>query len=160
MERKPENTMNKMKARVHCLQMELKALQKEVDKGIQPIKWEPLGGNWLVTRGCEVSTGLSEHDRRMAGMEFTNNSAAAKAACTYKFYHRLYKLAEELNGAVWKPNWLNGANNKFVIRVVNHQFGEQYVYNATTHHLAGGIYFKSEAVVKQAVVILEQELED
>ena len=147
----------KMQDHIDAMQLEITALRKELGKGIQPIKWEPSGGMWYVNgAGSAQEQCQSAPLYRLGGGEFSCRSSARKAACTYKAYHRLYKLAEELNDPGWLANFSSG-DRFYKVDRTNQNGVLQYDFSFEYVETLGTIYFRNQATVKRAIVILEQE---
>lgn len=72
---------------------ELEQLRKDAEK---PMPWEPKHGDWGLHGDGSVEYGLIDAFR-LHGSEFDTEEAAKRASKIYRFYHRLCKLAEELN---------------------------------------------------------------
>ena len=88
------------------IEQEINALQEQIDKLREQQNdnpWEPSGGDyWIESRGV-VGLGGSHHSTRLNGNEFKTREEAERAAEYYRFYHQLYKLAQECN-AIFKES--------------------------------------------------------
>ena len=74
---------------------ELEQLRKEAEK---PDVWEPKGGELYIDQDGDVCGHFTSNpNRRKFGVEFESYEESKHAAKIYRFYHRLCKLAEELN---------------------------------------------------------------
>lgn len=74
---------------------------EDSNKNLEPFKkWEPKGGAWYVKAdGVAEDTSYESSDviYRNFGLEFETEEEARKAREFYRFYNRLYKLAQEMN---------------------------------------------------------------
>jgi len=119
----------------------LNQLQKKLDEEKNK-KWEPKGGDWYV----------NHKNSRAAGLEFETSSSADKASAAYRRYHRLYKLAEELNEG-WEPDW-EETDQKFYIYYDHGSKKYDYCYH-NSHQTVGGVYFKDVNTTKKALEIIK-----
>lgn len=94
--------MNKQQAneRLDALEKEAEELREIINAPDEKIPWNPsLTGDFQVLGSGMV---LESRPRKLyseAGSQFEIREAAERAAVWYRFYHRLYKLAEELNSS-------------------------------------------------------------
>jgi hypothetical protein len=92
--------MNKKEAleRLQSIEKETKYLREIIEKEDPPLVWHPKGGDWVLWSDGEVVMD-DENDflKREFGVLFTTKKSAERAKDFYQNYHRLYKLAEELN---------------------------------------------------------------
>lgn len=132
-------------------QQTLKELQQKLEKEKNK-KWEPKGGEWWVDYMGRVFCDNTNSTIRKSGLEFETKEAAEKAAIAYRRYHRLYKLAEELNEG-WEPDW-SDTSEKFYIYFNN----EDKCYHLSTNNFftkLSGVYFKSRVVAQLAIEIVK-----
>jgi hypothetical protein len=125
-------------------------LQKELEESKKPKKWEPKGGSWYITGMGMVKKGPTYKDTAACGLEFETQDAALNAYKEYKTYHRLYKLAEELNEG-WEPDWKSTAPKFYIYRDSDGHLVVDYVIEV---RLLAGILFKSREVANNAVDII------
>lgn len=116
-------------------------------------KWEPKGGEWFINACGSVYTDESTEYGRSFGVEFETPESAEKAAKAYRRYHRLYKLAEELNEG-WEPDWSDGLQGKWLIRVSSDQSESGLFINHVCHENISGVYFRNYEVAKKAIEII------
>lgn len=122
---------------------------------IKPQKWEPKGGIYFVSQSGFVHNDDSTDECREFGMEFETEDAAEIAAVVYRRYHRLYKLAEELNEG-WEPDWSDNSQDKLIIRVCYDTTNPFFYYSCDRcHGDISGIHFKDEDTAKKAIKIIE-----
>lgn len=129
-------------------------LKNELEEAKKPKKWEPEDGDWGINHYGDILH-IPDHlsERRSFGFQFKTQQAAAAAAKAYRFYHRLYKLAEELNEG-WEPDWSDSGQQKFYIWFNTGRAWE--VGRIYTSRSPERIYFKSEYAAKKAIQILER----
>ena len=87
--------MSKLEKSIANMEQELAKMKKELEIAK---KWEPKGEGFIIG-GCG-STYAGTHpgpDYKGHGTAFETRFHAEKAAKYYRFIHRLYKLAEEMN---------------------------------------------------------------
>ena len=137
----------------------------DIDKAIQTMtklkelqqkeeKWKPKGGSYHVSCHDHVHSTIDiSESATNFGSRFETREAAEEAAKVYRKFHRLYKLAEELNGD-WKPDLNNDLPPKFVI--AKHK-GKYMSYQINILEFIDSIYFKSKEAAEKAIKILEQE---
>lgn len=122
-------------------------LEKEKNK-----KWEPEGGDYYVNNAGCVCEGFQYPASASFGVEFKTRQAAEKAAKAYRAYHRLYKLAEELNQG-WEP-CLDDDSRKWI---VFYNYGNWSVLEADYSHrskIVCGVYFKNKETALKAVEMI------
>lgn len=120
------------------------ALQKEIEEA-KAKPWQPTGGNYIVS---------SEGNFLEYGLCFENKAASDKAYKYYRFIHRLYKLAEELNKG-WEPDWKNTESKKYFIEWSNETKDYTIDWWDTYSNLAP--VFKDRETAKKAIEILKKE---
>lgn len=123
-------------------------IEKEKNK-----KWEPKGGDWFVDIEGDVREGFSDAASSNFGAEFETEAAANKASIAYRQYHRLYKLAEELNEG-WEPDWSNRYYGKWFIcySISDERWIIEYTLN---YKQPTTVYFKSKEAVTKALEIFK-----
>jgi hypothetical protein len=133
------------------IQQEIQALKTKLAE--LETKWEPKGGRYTVLHNGDVVQDDSDEDFSCFGTEFDDSFSAAKASQAYRQYHRLYKLAEELNQG-WEPYWDDDNQAKYCI-IKDNETGKFTIYETlyTEHYCA--IYFKTEDTAKKAIEIIE-----
>ena len=118
------------------------ALRKEIEEA-KADPWQPTGGRFVI-----LDTGYEY------GVRFENKAAADKAYKYYRFIHRLYKLAEELNKG-WELDWEDNSTKKYFI-FWDHRIKSYGVDRwSTTSDLVP--VFKDEETAKKAIEILNKE---
>ena len=153
-------TTNELIALWQSEQLTLSETKKLLDRLIQernPLpepKWEPKGGGYYVTSDGAGLNGGSQDTGRQYGIEFETREAAEKAAKYYRFIHRLYKLAEELNEG-WEPDWRDVDQHKFSVWY-DHGGGKYEVDSYWRIDLLAPV-FKDKTTVNKAIEILNQE---
>lgn len=146
--------MNKLD-RIKNLENELAELKAEIIEEEKTKDWNPSGGNLLVCSTGEVSEISWGSDRyRNFGVEFDNKNQAQQAAIAYRRYHRLYRLALELNGD-WVPDFLNQEEDKYYI-FNSYNTLKVNICNVAKRYC--DIYFKTEKLAQKAIDILGDEL--
>jgi hypothetical protein len=88
--------IEKLELKLTETQSQIKNLKLKISKTEKP-KWEPEGGYFWISSGGKIGSSGSTDLCRLFGAEFETVEAAEKACEVYRFYHNLYKLAEELN---------------------------------------------------------------
>jgi len=129
---------------------------KEIAQTKNDEKWQPKSGNFYIssTGGVYFRNDSSSLETGF-GNRFETEAEAKKASKVYRKFHRLYKLAEELNEG-WEPNWNDLSQPKY--RLVYDCRGENFFISvAHTGRQVCGIVFKSEEAAEKAIKILEQE---
>lgn len=121
------------------------------------VKWKPKGGDYVVScKGLFNINNYYNENRKIEefGLAFETREQADRAYKDFRFYHRLYKIAEELNNG-WIPNWSNTSERKYIIYYS--YTSKSYNYNTVSFcNRPGSILFKSEQDVREAIVILER----
>lgn len=132
--------------KIENLRKELDSLLKEKE---QMFVWEPKGGEWYIEAAGNISRCFSTGDSRDFGVEFYTEDAAILGEKAYRRYHRLYKLAEELNeGSV---------SNRYIVNADRE--GKNFSICLYVDYLPyGGIGFKTRELAEKAVHIIKQEL--
>ena len=137
------NTLERIKE----LEDTLALLKKEITtKGVP---WEPNGGPWTVSsKGAKEFT--TKDIARAYGLGFSTEEAANKAFKAYRAYHRLYKVAEELNEG-WEPDWSTRDSNYCIERdsTLTWCVTSYAMYNSPE-----GIYFKTYELAVKAIELL------
>lgn len=120
----------------------------------EPEKWSPKGGGYFIdTAGQAIHDDCPEINTREFGIEFETKEAAEEAAIAYRKFHRLYKLADELNEG-WTPDFNNENQAKYSVGY--NQKSKKYNFDIS-YLVEIGIYFKNEETVKKAIEILNSE---
>jgi len=140
----------------------LLVLKNEIDKEIadlmlkQKEKWQPKGGDFSIVNG-RVAEGITNDAATSFGMAFETRQDAEKAAKAYRKYHRLYKLAEELNPDGWEPNWGDPNQPKYIIRFnKNYTDAKNDVWYES--EIAGAVFFASITAANKAIeILMDQE---
>ena len=140
----------------------LLALKDEIDKQISDLmlkqkeeKWQPKGGDYYIQMNGKVYSFAKPQQAEIDfGMAFETRQAAEKATKAYRKYHRLYKLAEELNPEGWEPDWTNRDQEKVGLSKTCEKTQTTVWYES---QIVGAVYFASRKIAAQAVKILEQE---
>lgn len=131
-------------------QKTLQELQEKLEKEKNK-KWEPEGGDYYVDDAGRVCAGLQYPVSASFGVEFKTRQAAEKAAKAYRAYHRLYKLAEELNQG-WEPCW-DGRSPNYMIEIGH---GSDIVFDYyNTYQTLCGIYFKDRETALKAIEMIK-----
>jgi hypothetical protein len=139
--------------KIHDCISRLVSLRNEIER-LTPFKWEPKGGSYHVSCYDHVhSTNDISESATNFGSRFETREAAEKASKVYRKFHRLYKLAEELNEG-WIPNWDDDLQPKFAIA---QRKGKYLCNQINIIEFIDHIYFKSEEAAEKAIKILEQE---
>lgn len=142
--------LEKLKKQLEEIQQKI----EEVENREQDKSWEPKGGCYYISVDSSVHhrQWLTEETLRN-GVAFATREAAYKAAKVYRRYHRLYRLAEELNDG-WVPDWTTHNQVKFVIKR-DHADDKVIVIPRRRVDNTCGIYFKTEETALKAVEIIE-----
>ena len=95
-----KNNTQTLQERLRVAEEEIAFVRKqlEVPEPVVPVvPWEPSGGEFYLNPVGTVEE--DRHDTRYAeaGVEFQTRRSAEEASEFYRFYHRLYKLAMEVN---------------------------------------------------------------
>ena len=88
--------IEKLELKLTETQSQLKNLKLKISEA-EKRKWEPKGGGFFISSGGGIVSSESQGPYRFFGVEFETIEATEKACKVYRFYHNLYKLAEELN---------------------------------------------------------------
>lgn len=146
------NNLDDLKKKLQEAQTLVEKLQAEVEIAQKAPKWEPKGGNYVVgVCGADFITYRSHYLVDSYGLAFKTKEAADKAYKDYRAYHRLYKLAEELNEG-WEPDWNEPIQPKYYIVSGS---GKLSVTNSNWIMSFGSVYFKSEEAAKKAIEIIK-----
>lgn len=139
--------------KIHDCISRLVSLRNEIER-LTPFKWEPKGGEFHICCGNIYQCGsITSSLETEFGVRFETIEAAEKASKVYRKFHRLYKLAEELNEG-WIPNWDDDLQPKFAIA---QRKGKYLCNQINIIEFIDHIYFKSEEAAEKAIKILEQE---
>jgi len=131
----------------------LKSYFKKVEK-LNNKQWKPSIGGWLVTVTGSSVKSLSNSLTSEFGVEFNSERQATNASKIYRKFHRLYKLAEDLNEG-WEPNWSDTSKKYYIFYKSNGNI--YYTYNIDEPDYCT-IYFKSECVALKVIEILKREV--
>lgn len=132
--------LEKLEQRQREIADEIQRLRTEAEK---PVPWEPKGSRYIV-QGNSTITCLMSDSYVVAGAAFNSMEAAEQAAEWYRFYHRLYKLAEELqDGRV---------GGKYYVYFEDGRWRFSWDTTTTTGHL-----FTSLSTSRQAVDIMNRD---
>lgn len=132
-------------------QKTLQDLQEKLEKEKNK-KWEPEGGGYYVNECGNVGQASQHKPSASFGVEFKTRQAAEKAAKAYRAYHRLYKLAEELNQG-WEPNWESMSYN-YTLEVHHNDQARIIADYYRTYETLCGIYFKDRETAQRAIEII------
>lgn len=138
----------------------------DIDKAIQTMtklkelqqkeeKWQPKGGDYYIQMNGKVYSFAKPQQAEIDfGMAFETRQAAEKATKAYRKYHRLYKLAEELNPPDWDTDWSDADQEKFGLNYdhLQDQWRVLCFYQTSS---PGSVYFASKERAEQAIKILE-----
>lgn len=92
---------------------DLKARIQELENQIaDPVKWQPVGGNWWINITGSVKKGVTHKQTKEFGHERPTKEQAERAAVEMRRFNRLLALRDELCGD--DGNWLAGRNNYWV----------------------------------------------
>ena len=139
----------------------------DIDKAIQTMtklkelqqkeeKWQPKGGDYYIQMNGKVYSFAKPQQAEIDfGMAFETRQAAEKASKVYRKYHRLYKLAEELNEG-WEPDWSNPNQPKYIVRI-NRNCNDSKTEVWYESEIAGAVYFASRAFANKAIEILRDQ---
>lgn len=156
---KQSDTIAELEQKLKEAQALVDKLHQEVEEAKKPKPWNPPHKDaWGVTRTGEVMCTGPHSKVAEFGMHFDTKEAAEKAAKAYRFYHRLYKLAEELNKG-WEPAWENEYQAKFYIyldHTANPDKGSCWKVSIARTSEGTTIYFKSEAIAYKVIQLLDR----
>ena len=148
--------MNKLD-RIKNLENELAELKADIIKDNEVVAWNPSEGEHFIDSVGNVKHTLAPiaSGTIYNGMTFETSDQAQQAAIAYRRYHRLYRLALELNG-----DWVidlssNSKQSKWCIVYQDNALEVAFTTiacNPTT------IYFKSRTLAQKAIDILGDEL--
>lgn len=135
--------MNKKQQQINELEQQIVFLNQELNDLKEPEceKWNPKGGEWFINGYGGVMNQSSNRLCAKTGIEFQTEQSANDASKAYRFYHRLYKLAEELNDG-WVADFKNYQKKYFISFSNTHN-----IYNIdvnTNINKLGCIYFKDK----------------
>jgi hypothetical protein len=77
---------------------DLKARIQELENQIEPVKWQPVGGNWFIDDEGIVFHSPSTQGMKEFGHERPTNEQAERAAVEMRKFNRLLALRDELCG--------------------------------------------------------------
>lgn len=151
--------MNKLD-RIKNLENELESLKADIieEEKVKSEKWNPIGQDYVINLSGQVlkrGYALSiDRDIVNNGLYFDNEKQAQQASIAYRRYHRLYRLALELNGDDYNPDWGSGENKYFI------ESNDGYLTINSRKHMrnVSGIYFKTETLAQKAIDIIGDEL--
>lgn len=147
------NSVEELQKQIEQTQKTLQMLQEKLEKEKNK-KWEPEGGDYYVNDAGCVCAGLQYPVSASFGIEFKTRKAAEKAAKAYRAYHRLYKLAEELNQG-WEPEWGNSTESKYTIEIRHGSNATIICGCYSAYQTLCGIYFKDHETALKAVKMIK-----
>lgn len=119
-------------------------------------EYEIEGGDFYINFNGAVLKSHTTPCTRKYGIEFKTREAAEIAQVAYRKYHRLYKLAEDLNDG-WEPNWDDVQVEKISL-YYNHL---KKTLTCCSTYVVGNvcdIYFKDKETARKAIEILRNEI--
>ena len=148
--------MNKLD-RIKNLENELAELKADIVEEEKVKKeWNPKGNNYILTNTGGIVQQESVERCVNYGVTFETSYQAQQAAIAYRRYHRLYRLALELNDG-WVPDWDDNDQYKWCIRynrLLDSLFAD---YSYWTYGVLD-IIFETKELAQKAIDILGDEL--
>jgi hypothetical protein len=100
------------------LQQEIAELQKQLEEkkkalSVMPDKWEPEGGEFMVSADGDVSQLTSYAKCRLFGMEYATREQAEKASKAMRAHNRLLAYVAEFVTCGWEADWLDAEQAKY-----------------------------------------------
>ncbi len=135
------------------LKEQLAELENQLENQLAIENWEPKGKGYIVTSSGILPTNGINKDAQNYGTTFDNEENASKAFLAYKNYHRLYKLAEELNQG-WEPDWNNPDEEKWCINI-GHATNSLWASSRKQNTNICSIVFKDYETTLKAISIIE-----
>lgn len=138
-----------LQANIQRMEQELADMKAKLNEKEQ---WHPKGGDWTLSeQGAYQAKTIKEY--KQAGVEFSTEQAALKAFKAYRKYHRLYKLAEELNCG-WEMEWKE--TNKAVYSIIWDSADNEYSIDYTRRYDRFIPVFKDEATAEKPLSLLQK----
>lgn len=137
------------------LQQEIAELQKQLEEkqkalSAMPDKWEPKGGEFMVSADGDVSQLTSYAKCRLFGMEYPTREQAEKAAKAMRAHNRLLAYVAEF-APDWEVNLLDGDVEKWFVR--KHPNG-QYLSDYFLTTIPEGAVFMPQHVAQELAIKL------
>lgn len=104
-------TLEQLEAQVQEMQKALDEAQRMLEDMQKPAKWEPKGGYYYVNDRGAVIFGPTADSHRLAGVEYTTEEAATRAAAAMRIHNRLLAYREEFAPG-YAPDWHNLCEDK------------------------------------------------
>ena len=92
-----KNNTQTLQERLRVAEEEIAFVRKQLEVPEPVVPWEPSGGEFYIGTIGDVKEGGSYKRYAENGVEFQTRRSAEEASEFYRFYHRLYKLAMEVN---------------------------------------------------------------
>lgn len=128
---------------------DLKARIQELENQIaEPVKWQPVGGNWFIDDEGIVFHSPSTQGMKEFGHERPTNEQAERAAVEMRKFNRLLALHDELDVG----NWIIGKTNYYIY--YDYINGNYRVCTNSSTQIMGAVYFTSQESVKKACDML------
>ncbi len=131
------------------IQKRMTVLEEIINK--PELEWSPKGGEWFFG-ASGVGESKSTSVCKEFGIEFETGQEAEEAYITFRNYHRLYKLQQELDDG-WKLE-PNSTKQTYYI-LTNVETGKSTVGSSQKNRAAAGIAFKSVKTVQRAIDLIE-----
>ena len=146
--------MNEYEIMIKNLENRVTELEKqlfaEAVKTIEPVKWQPKGGEWYIGYGGGVVKLVTASEGREFGLERQTKEQALRASIEMRMFNRLLALRDELCGDD-VVNWSNNATGFYLY--ISH---DQNIWNWSSDERCETItpYFTSKESVQRACDML------
>ena len=120
-------------------------------KTIEPVKWQPKGGDWWVDAEGEVVEVDTSGASKDFGTERQTKQQAERAAVEMRRFNRLLALRDELCGDA-VANWTDNESNKWILYFDNKD--NEWTTGKNQYMQYVGVYFANEASAQKACDML------
>jgi hypothetical protein len=120
-------------------------------KTIEPVKWQPKGGDWYIGYGGGVVKLVTTSESSEFGLERQTKQQAERAAVEMRKFNRLLALRDELCGDD-VANWTDNESNKWILYFDNKD--NEWTTGKNQYMQYVGVYFTSEETAQKACDML------
>ena len=148
--------MNEYEIMIKNLENRVTELEKQLFAGavktVEPVKWQPEGGDWYVSGSGKVFWYTTRtQGYREFGTERDTEEQAQRASVQMRMFNRLLALSDEMCGDA-VVNWTDNESNKWILYFDGKN--NEWTTGKNQYMQYVGVYFANEASAQKACDML------